>query len=732
MSSRRSSTSTGHTAANNAANRSSQDDEQSFSLDILSHDNPLTSIDEDAGNDIHTSASASGSSLPDDVAQHTQVLEAPERRQGLKPRMSKTPLLQRTSPGMASGSYGATPINSTYAGDDELLDDKNGSDDKTEGPTRSSKLKHALSFPGRRRRMRNNDNDDDTIDDASIRLTKSTSRRRRSISMARSAVTLEGSEAAVGLNSGYSLGGLPVSPTDSDASKDEDSDGDDVIDVEYDEEDPPDNSRYAQVRASVSALDDLTLSINTPRMWICSMIFAILGSSTNLFFSLRYPSVSITPVIALLLVHPLGLAWDKILTRSDDPEETFIHGQKSYEKTPESSPEAVTDDGPQAAKFIMASNDPWRRRFRLWLAQGRWNEKEHSCVYIASNVSFGFAFATDVIVEQTHFYKQEVTLTYQILLILSTQIIGYAFAGLSRRFLVRPGGMIWPSTLMSAAMFNTLHKDENKTANGWTMTRWKFFFIVWLGAFGFYFLPGLLFPALSYFSVITWIWPKNVVVANLFGVASGLGLFPVTFDWAQIAYIGSPLTTPFWAAMNVVGGLVIVMWIIAPIMYYTNTFYGAYMPILSTAVFDNTGKIYDVAKILTPEFLFDKEAYKEYSRVFLPITYVLSYGLQFAAVASILTHTGFWHGPDIWKQWKNSWNDARSDKKTGYEPIPSARRTASGRPMNNIDRSEANIDSLMTEDDVHNRLMRRYRDAPMWWYLLTAVSMTAIGIFVVE
>lgn len=42
-------------------------------------------------------------------------------------------------------------------------------------------------------------------------------------------------------------------------------------------------------------------------------------------------------------------------------------------------------------------------------------------------------------------------------------------------------------------------------------------------------------PALSYFSVITWFAPRNVVVANLFGVASGLGLFPMTFDWAQIA-----------------------------------------------------------------------------------------------------------------------------------------------------------------------------------------------------
>jgi len=43
-------------------------------------------------------------------------------------------------------------------------------------------------------------------------------------------------------------------------------------------------------------------------------------------------------------------------------------------------------------------------------------------------------------------------------------------------------------------------------------------------------------------------------------------MLPVTFDWAQISYIGSPLMTPFWAAANVVGGLLLVMWIIAPIM----------------------------------------------------------------------------------------------------------------------------------------------------------------------
>jgi OPT family oligopeptide transporter len=269
------------------------------------------------------------------------------------------------------------------------------------------------------------------------------------------------------------------------------------VDQDYvtEEDDPPDNSPYPEVRASVPATDNATLSINTPRMWILSLFFAIAGSATNLFFSLRYPSVAITPVIALVLVHPMGKLWDLMLKRSSDPEELFINGA------------------------LQTTNHVFPRtrlqKARLCLAQGRWNEKEHACVYISSNVSFGFAFATDVIVEQHKFYKQDVPILYQLLLTISTQILGYAFAGLTRRFLVRPAAMIWPGTLMSTAMFTTMHKDENKPANGWMISRYRFFIYVWAAAFAWYFLPGLLFPALSYFNVITWFAPKNVVVSNL-------------------------------------------------------------------------------------------------------------------------------------------------------------------------------------------------------------------------
>jgi hypothetical protein len=35
--------------------------------------------------------------------------------------------------------------------------------------------------------------------------------------------------------------------------------------------------------------------------------------------------------------------------------------------------------------------------------------------------------------------------------------------------------MIWPGTLMSTAMFTTLHGEENKPADGWKISRWRFF-----------------------------------------------------------------------------------------------------------------------------------------------------------------------------------------------------------------------------------------------------------------
>lgn len=124
---------------------------------------------------------------------------------------------------------------------------------------------------------------------------------------------------------------------------------------------------------------------------------------------------------------------------------------------------------------------------------------------------------------------------YQLLLTLSTQILGYAIAGLTRAFLVKPAGMVWPSTLVAKAMFSSLHKNENKPAGKWTISTFRFFLYVFLGSAAFYFLPGLLMPALSYFNVITWIAPDSVLLANLVSQFAGHHESSLTFlVWRRI------------------------------------------------------------------------------------------------------------------------------------------------------------------------------------------------------
>lgn len=160
------------------------------------------------------------------------------------------------------------------------------------------------------------------------------------------------------------------------------------------------------------------------------------------------------------------------------------------------------------------------------------------------------------------------------------------------------------------------------------------------------------------------------------------------------------------------------------------------MPILSAAVFDNAGHPYNVSRILTPEFLFDQKAYEDYSPVYLPITYVLSYGVQFAALTSLVTHTICWYGKDIWQQTRKAFEERRdvSGFET-YEPLRGDNYRPSVRHSHEASRDsthDLNREMPLGMEDVHCRLMRRYKDAPLTWYLFVLITMLAIATYTVE
>jgi hypothetical protein len=141
------------------------------------------------------------------------------------------------------------------------------------------------------------------------------------------------------------------------------------------------------------------------------------------------------------------------------------------------------------------------------------------------------------------FYGQNWGFGYELLMCMGCQLFGFSLAGFTRRFLVWPSAMLWPSALVNAALFSTLHKAYGKP-DGRHISRERFFTYALVGAFVWYWFPGYIFTALSIFNWVCWIAPNNVVVNQLFGYSTGLGMGFLTFDWGMISWIGSPLVTP--------------------------------------------------------------------------------------------------------------------------------------------------------------------------------------------
>ena len=75
------------------------------------------------------------------------------------------------------------------------------------------------------------------------------------------------------------------------------------------------------------------------------------------------------------------------------------------------------------------------------------------------------------------------------MLCLSSQIIGFAFTGMARQFLLWPFAMIWPSVFINAALFSTLQKNYGKCKTK-HISHKKFLGLVVLGSFCWFWLPG--------------------------------------------------------------------------------------------------------------------------------------------------------------------------------------------------------------------------------------------------
>lgn len=125
------------------------------------------------------------------------------------------------------------------------------------------------------------------------------------------------------------------------------------------------------------------------------MMLVVVGASMNTLFSLRNPAIGLGALIAQIIAWPIGHGWAKVM-----PKRQF--------------------------NFF---------GIRWSLNPGPFNIKEHSIIVVMASVSFSVAYATDIILAQKVFYKQDFGIPWQLMLTISTQSLGYGIAGIMRTFL---------------------------------------------------------------------------------------------------------------------------------------------------------------------------------------------------------------------------------------------------------------------------------------------------------
>ncbi|KAF5462983.1 hypothetical protein F2P56_018941 [Juglans regia] len=98
-------------------------------------------------------------------------------------------------------------------------------------------------------------------------------------------------------------------------------------------------------------------------------------------------------------------------------------------------------------------------RGRWWeftLNPGPFNVKEHVLITIFANSGAGNVYAIHLVSAVKIFYKKNMSFLVAFLVVITTQVLGFGWAGLFRRYLVEPAAMWWPQNLVQVSLFREM------------------------------------------------------------------------------------------------------------------------------------------------------------------------------------------------------------------------------------------------------------------------------------
>lgn len=427
-------------------------------------------------------------------------------------------------------------------------------------------------------------------------------------------------------------------------------------------------SPYVEIRATTDPFDDPSLPVETLRVYILGIIWTAIGSVINTFFNDRQPSISLASSVVQILLYPSGL-------------------------------------------FLAAVLPKWNigfGKYKASLNPGPWNHKEQLLCTLFYAVSAGtpYVFYNIQVQKMPVFYGNDwVDFGYEVLLTLLSQFMGFGFAGLLRKFVIFPVQCMWPDMLPTLALNKTLMKPAKKERiNGWTISSYNFFFVVFVASFLYFWIPDYLMQFISTFNWMTWIKPDNFNLVTITGTNNGLGFNPITsFDW-NIIGSGGPLATPIVTTVTSYLGGLLGFFIITG-LYYSNYKWTAYLPINSNRLFNNKGKKYAVTSVINEKLLFDNDKYLKVGPPFYTAANLLNYGCFFAIYLFLVVF-------EFGSKWRQMWYSL----KTFIALIRNFRK------------------SLVYDgfDDPFLVRMKRYPEVPEWVFFIVLVISVVLSIVCVK
>ncbi|KAJ3098028.1 hypothetical protein HDU97_004361 [Phlyctochytrium planicorne] len=315
------------------------------------------------------------------------------------------------------------------------------------------------------------------------------------------------------------------------------------------------------------------------------------------------------------------------------------------------------------------------------LNPGPFNHKEHALIYICCNSG------ANTLPPSTPRSSDTVSPVSAVV----TLSVPLGIAGLCRRYLVRPAAMLWPSNL----------SEKPNPDDQYTMSRYKFFWLVTLASALWQIFPGYIAPVP---------FPSS---ATLLGSANnGYGLLSLSFDWNIISTLG-PITTPLWALLNQIAGMWMFVWVLTPIFWLNNAFGNDFnlgidegpnatgtfplgRAINTPALFNLNGtRVPARYFVLKPDLVLDEEFYNENKPIYISTYFAMEYLSSFMVFIAAIVHVGLWYGKDIWTRFRTALKD---------------------------------LDST----DIHAKLMDVYPEVPDWWYIVCLAINVALAIAVCQ